>query len=110
MSAALYNHKMIRKPGRHKIPMMGLKRTVGYVFNQTMVETNFSKCSYIFDGATQNRLNGGCALGGGMDCSQKNAAYYNICPSTQRKCTANDEWVKKAECALWSNGSTKRWQ
>merc|ERR1712046_420270 len=60
--------------------------------------TSMGKCMYVFDGASENRLNNGCALGGGSNCSLPNSAWANICPSTGKVCTADDIEVKGQLC------------
>jgi hypothetical protein len=96
MSCSLFNWKMI---SNNYIWATTFSRPTGYVFNQTMVESTFGKCSYLFDGATENRLNNGCGTGAGADCSQTTSAYENICPSTKKVCTADDGEVKGSLCA-----------
>lgn len=99
MSATLYNHKVVLKADAPRRPEMGLARGVGYVFNQTKVETDFGKCAYVFDGASQSRYNGGCGVGdGNMDCSSHQTAFDNICPSTGKTCTADDDEITRVMC------------
>merc|ERR550525_1648348 len=73
-------------------------RPVGYVFNQTMVENELGKCSFIFDGASENRLNNGCGTGAGSDCKSDGSAYQDICKSSGKTCTADDPEVKNFLC------------
>lgn len=99
MSAALYNHMMILKADKAHTPEMGLGRGVGYVFNQTAVETKVGKCAYVFDGATQSRYNYGCGIGNGNnDCASGETAFNNICPSTGKLCTGADDEVTRVIC------------
>jgi len=99
MSASLYNHKMLIKTDRANTIAMTMSRCVGYVFNQDLVETSLGKCSYAFDGAASNRYNGGCGVGApGNDCSRGGTAFQNICPSTGKICTADDQEVTGALC------------
>merc|ERR1711904_502996 len=66
------------------------------------VEAYWSKCSYIWDGATENRLNRGCGLGTPtQSCADRRSAFYNICPSTGQTCTFNDDEVKRALCTTY---------
>lgn len=95
MSASLFNWKMVNKD---YIWATTFGRPMGYVFNQTMVEKDFGKCSYIFDGATENRYNNGCGIGAGANCSNNKSAYANICSSTGKTCTASDPEVKNSLC------------
>lgn len=95
MSASLFNWKMI---SNNYIWATTFGRPTGYVFNQTLVETTMGKCSYMFDGASENRLNNGCGTGAGSDCSQPNSAYADICHSTGKVCTADDGEVKGSYC------------
>jgi len=98
MSASLINHKMMLSATTGKINV-GLSRATGYIFNQTLVESKYAKCAYIWDGASNNKYNQGCGDGApGNDCSDKGTAYYNICPSTGKVCTADDDEVKRNFC------------
>lgn len=99
MSASLYNHKMILKADKPNTIEMGLARAVGFAFNQTKVETEFGKCAYVFDGASGNRYNYGCGVGAGeLNCSKPGTAFADICPSTGKTCTADDDEVKRVTC------------
>jgi len=96
MSCALLNWKMSTDNYTLHLPF---GNRVGYAFNQEQVESGFSKCSFLFDGATQNRYNNGCGSGApGTDCSQPGTAYADICPSTGKTCTADDVEVTSVEC------------
>jgi len=55
----------------------GLNRNAGIVFNQATVESQMSKCSYVYDGATDRRLNGGCGCGadGAASCANVLCAF-----------------------------------
>merc|ERR1719328_605296 len=99
MSASLINHKMMLSSTTGKISI-GLSRSTGYIFNQTLVESTLARCAYIWDGATNNRYNIGCGDGcPGNDCSKGSmSAFFNICPSTGKTCTADDNEVKRAFC------------
>mmetsp|Transcript_64469 Transcript_64469/g.135274 ORF Transcript_64469/g.135274 Transcript_64469/m.135274 type:complete len:389 (-) Transcript_64469:604-1770(-) len=97
MSASLYNHQMIVSQDGH--PVLGLGRKVGIVFNQSMTEELFGKCSYIWDGTSSRRYNNGCGTGAPSDdCNSGDTAYKNICPSTGQTCTAADREVKEVFC------------
>lgn len=99
MSSTLYNHKIVLQADQPHRPAVGLGRPVGFVFNQAKVETRLGKCSYIFDGATQSRYNNGCGVGcGDMNCSSGHTAFDNICPSTGKTCTADDDEVQRVMC------------
>merc|ERR1712187_20083 len=78
---------------------MTFDRCIGFVFDQNVVESELGKCSYAWDGATNNRYNGGCGMGApGNDCSKNGNAFQNICPSTGKICTADDNEVKDNLC------------
>lgn len=105
LSASLYNHKMIVNTADHKI-VLGLQKTTGYVINQSRVEAYLSKCSYIWDGASQNRLNRGCgnvpAIGlAALNCSNPQCAFYNYCPSTKQTCSLNATEVHGSLCQAY---------
>lgn len=95
MSAALFNWKIASS---NYVWATTFGRAVGFVFNQTLVETSMGKCMYVYDGATERKLNNGCGSGGGDDCSKPGSAYANICPSTGKVCTADDIEVKGQIC------------
>jgi len=95
-SAALYNHLMLITEGYTLMDI--LKRRTAIVFNQTLVENYLSRCFYVWDGATNNKYNVGCGLGGPADCSSPNSAFQNICPSTNKTCTAADAESKGGLC------------
>ena len=100
LSASLYGHKWIVNKTTNKT-LLGLGRGVGYALNQTMVQTRWAKCTYIWDGASENKYNQGCGRGApGDDCNKKTktSAFYNICPSTGKMCTAKAKEVKLALC------------
>jgi len=106
MSAALIGHKWMIDPMTKQVASFG-SRKAGYVFNQTMVQNKWTKCSYIWDGATGNNLNRGCGNGGeGNSCngSTGTSAWFNICPSTGKTCTAADKEVKLALCNIYPGG------
>lgn len=101
MSASLLSHRWMID-ATTKVPTVGLSRLVGYVFNQTMVESKWARCSFIWDGATNNRYNRGCGDGApGDKCDSNGEAFYNICPSTKKTCTEKDEEVQRALCKPW---------
>lgn len=100
LSASLYNHKMLVNTQTHKI-VLGLQKTTGYIINQTRVESYLGKCSYIWDGASQNRLNRGCGnvpSAGAMDCSDSHCAFHNFCPSVNGTCSLNATEVQGSLC------------
>jgi len=75
-----------------------LKRTNAYAFNQTMVETRWAKCAYLWDGATNQKYFRGCGSGAN-DCCEVGcgSAYENKCASGNT-CTWADPEVKKGAC------------
>lgn len=99
MSATIYNHKVVLKADQPHRPQMGISRQVGFVFNQSRVETDMGKCAYIFDGATFYNYNGGCGVASGNhNCSSNRTAFHNICPSTGKICTADDSEITRVMC------------
>jgi len=99
MSATLYNHKIVLQAGMPNRIKLGLDRPVGFVIDQTKVETRFGKCAYIFDGASFSGYNSGCGdSAGSQDCGSDKAAFHNICPSTGQICTADDVEVRRKMC------------
>jgi hypothetical protein len=81
-------------------------RKVGVIFNQLLVEQYFGKCSYLFDGGTINRYNFGCGNIGAeevLNCNSTHSPYSNICPSTNKVCTADDPEVNSVEHATASD-------
>jgi len=99
LSASLYSHKWFYHPDSNKT-MLGLGRSTGFAFNQSMVEKKWAKCSYIWDGASGNKYNNGCGDGApGHNCDKDSgSAFYNICPSTGKTCTGKDIEVTRAKC------------
>jgi len=99
LSASLYSHAWLYD-SKTKKTLMGLGRSVGYAFNQSMVESRWAKCSYVWDGASGNRYNRGCGDGAQSLTCDKSVfpAYYDICPSTKKTCTASDDEVKRGLC------------
>jgi len=95
VSASLYNHKISLKGGK---PLLGLGRRTGFALNQSMVESAWGKCSYIWDGASANRYNRGCGNGAPGDCNSKQSAFHNVCLSTGKECTADAQEVTRALC------------
>merc|ERR1719183_1748371 len=59
LSVSLMNHKMMINQATGTVTV-GLDRGVGYVLNEEMVENSWGKCSYVWDGATNNKYNLGC--------------------------------------------------
>jgi hypothetical protein len=102
-STTVYNHKVVINNATGGF-QPGLSRSVGIVYNQTGVETHFGKCVYMWDGASLNRLNGGCGCGapGAIDqpdsCDDRTTAYWNIDPDTQKWATGTSPEVVKCSC------------
>lgn len=100
MSAAIYNHRVIVSSKDTFAPAMD--RPIGYVFNQTLVETYFGKCSYIFDGATSGRVNNGCGTGasGPAECTNPNCAFNDMCylDPPAHKCQREDKDIQDYLC------------
>lgn len=56
-----------------------MDRPVGLVFNQSAVESQFTKCSYVYDGASFTKLNLGCGCAAlGTGCGNVMSAYSNF--------------------------------
>jgi hypothetical protein len=97
-SASLYNSKIWynQKTGR---VIMGMDREVGIVFNQTGVENEWNKCSYLFDGASAAKYNRGCGPGArSTSCDSENCAFHDINPDTNEVCKADDALIKTEFC------------
>jgi hypothetical protein len=109
MSSSLFNHKVIVS-GNSLTPTMG--RPVGFIFNQELTETHWGKCSFVFDGATQQNLNNGCGAGaGGAGCGDQQSAFANQCrlePTQLHTCTREDPEITQHMCkcdADWCSDS-----
>lgn len=101
LSVALYNRWMMLDGATHNGTRFAhLKmfpgRSAGYVVNTSLVEQRYNKCAYIFDGASSFRLNQGCgdAAEGELSCRNPQSAYYDICPSTNKTCTPEDQEIQ----------------
>mmetsp|Transcript_62103 Transcript_62103/g.108695 ORF Transcript_62103/g.108695 Transcript_62103/m.108695 type:complete len:381 (+) Transcript_62103:46-1188(+) len=109
LSASLYNHKMLISNSTRAINL-GMSRKIGIIVNQTLTETYFGKCSYIWDGASGRRLNGGCGLGAPTDnCSDTSAAFYDLCKQStgiQHTCSVKDPEVYTTLCEGYMGGQT----
>lgn len=94
MSASLFNHKVLVS-GDHLAPTMN--RPVGYIINQTLVETQVGKCAYVWDGADFTKLNNGCGNGAtSTDCNSQDSAFANMCDG--HTCTRDDHQVSSQFC------------
>jgi hypothetical protein len=102
MSTSVLSHGWMIDDKTKAIAAFG-ERRAGYVFNQTMVESRWAKCSYIWDGASFRLYNRGCGDGAPADTCDKDAdsAYNNQCSKSGAKhtCTPADDEVKRAICA-----------
>merc|ERR550532_2626956 len=96
LSAALYNHLMLITEGHTVMDI--LKRKMAIVFNQTLVENHMARCFYPWDDASFNKYNVGCGLGASNNCDDPHSAFHNICPSTNKTCTAQDVESKNGLC------------
>jgi len=84
-------------------------RSVGYVFNQTMVEQKWTKCSYIWDGASFRLYNRGCGDGApSVECGPTETnAFNNKCGADlDHTCTADDDEIKRKICVGTLPGGT----
>jgi len=101
MSTSVMSHLWMIDPKTKQIASFGQRR-VGYVFNQTMVESKWGKCSYIWDGASFRLYNRGCGDGAPADTCDKDAdsAYNNQCGKggSKHTCTPADDEVQRAIC------------
>jgi len=105
MSASVLNYRWMIDNKTKAIASFGQRR-VGYVFNQTMVQSKWTKCSYIWDGATYRLYNRGCGDGAPSTTCDKdaNSAFNNQCGITsgggsdKHTCTPEDDEVKRAIC------------
>lgn len=105
LSASLYNHKMMVKSTTGAINL-GLGRKIAMVFNQSLTETHYGKCSSMWDLASDERYNNGCGNGAPTtDCNDKRAAWYDQCDG--HTCTVEDENVKVAFCEGYMGGTQK---
>lgn len=101
MSSSLFNHKVIVN-GNSLTPTMS--RPIGYIFNQELTETYWSKCSFIFDGATSQNLNNGCGIGAGAGgCGDPRSAFADKCgrdgdDAQLHNCTRDDPEITGRFC------------
>jgi hypothetical protein len=113
MSGAVLNHKVMvqRHQGQygnetHVVPLMN--RPIGYVFNQSLVENYFGKCTYLFDGAASFNVNQGCGASAPPpnSCDSERAAFHDMCTSDDGKtfhhCIATDPEVVSRKCTCES--------
>lgn len=108
MSGAVLNHKvMVRQQGQYGnesvvVPLMN--RAIGYVFNQTLVEDYFGKCTFLFDGASSYNVNQGCGASAPppASCDNEHSAFHNMCTNdggvTYHHCIATDLQVASRKC------------
>lgn len=102
ISTGILNNKVNVHKNGNAIPIMN--RTVAVLFHTETTLSEFARCSYMWDGATQNRLNNGCGAGAGATCptgactSSDLSAFCDICQSTHQTCKADDTEVKAAMC------------
>lgn len=76
---------------------------VGIAFNMSSVESQLHKCSYVYDGATDRKLNGGCGCGSlGTEACDALSAYDN------NDCALPNPFSVAQDCkdACYNNGST----
>jgi len=81
ISTSIYNkHMLVSEDGMYQVTM---DRGQGIVFNQSAVLSQYLKCSYVYDGASFNKVYGGCGCAalGAADCGSTMSAYSNHdCP------------------------------
>jgi len=106
LSCSIYSHKYIVEENSNMI-WPALKRTTAYAFNDTMVQTKYAKCAYLWDGATNNKYFRGCGDGAPGCCEEGcDSAFFNICPSTGKPCTWDDVEVKRGACKQFGGDHT----
>jgi hypothetical protein len=109
MSGAVLNHKVMVRDhqgqyGNETVVVPLMNRPIGYVFNQSLVENYFGKCTYLFDGAASFNLNQGCGASAPPpnSCDSERAAFHDMCTSdggdTFHRCTATDPEVTSRKC------------
>jgi len=105
MSAAIINHKVMTQADGDGMRVATLmQRSIGYIFNQTLTESYWSKCAYLYDGADSYNVNLGCGSTATtpQECENRHAAYYNMCSSdggtSYHHCTATDPEVANRMC------------
>lgn len=96
LSTSIYSHKYILEE-KSKMIWPALQRMEGVAFNQERIENRYAKCSYLWDGATQNKKFRGCGPGGGADCSVSTSAFANKC-ADGKTCTWDSPDVKAVAC------------
>lgn len=100
VSTTIYNHRVlvVQETNTIAIPTVNSAGS-GMFFNQTAIQTKLAKCSYQFDGATFNRLNGGCGCGAGaMTCNDPSSAYSNIDQESGGPATGTSPHVTRCSC------------
>jgi len=78
VSASVYNSWMpIHPDNTSALSMEG--RIFGVVYNQSRVEKEFGKCSYMYDASSWGRVNRGCGCGSKMqgNCDVEDAPFKN---------------------------------
>jgi len=105
MSAAVINNQVMtqRQGDGWKVqPLMN--RAVGYVFNQSLTENYFGKCTYLYDGADSLNVNFGCGASapGPADCDNENGAFYDMCTTdggaSHHHCVREDPEITSMLC------------
>lgn len=97
-SSSVYNH-LVQVTAEGNSIAITMDRLSGVVFNQSLIQESLTKCSYMFDGATFGRLNGGCGCGAlGHTCDDANCAYNNIDPDTGETVTGDSAHVQRCYC------------
>lgn len=80
ISASIYNKHMMISESNKFVPTMS--RHSGVVYSPEAVENQLAKCSYAYDGSSDQKLNGGCGCGalgpaGAGACDDVMSAYFN---------------------------------
>jgi hypothetical protein len=79
-------------------------RAVGVVFNSTLTENYFGKCTFLYDGASSLNVNLGCGSSAPVpaSCDNPNSAYFNMCTAdggeTYHHCIASDPAIQNKMC------------
>jgi hypothetical protein len=110
LSGAVINHHVLTTPYGNGTKVASLMdRSVGYIFNQTLTETYWAKCAYLYDGANTLNVNSRCGstAHGTADCDDHHSAFYNQCTrdepptptSSYHTCARDDPEVANMLCA-----------
>jgi len=113
VAGSLLNHKVMlcqnTSTNTPKCPMQGapsmpMNYPVGVVFQPNAVATQITKCSWDFDGAAFNNVNGGCGSPSTEQgsCNASHTAYSGLCPDTGKPIVENYDCptLQRQDCTL----------